>query len=250
MAKTTDYTISGQNITILANKPASGDYTTTKKGQIKISFLTEAKDVVSTFTPINSGSDILTYITGPTGARWFNPLAFGAELAIINGGRGTSVVGIATATGGDSHSYSTAIEQLEVQDVYALAPMTRQSAQILAFASHATAMSLPANKLERISFGSPINSYTLATPPTNAQKVADATSIGAASAAINNKRHFSIFPDVAWVRVSTHLATLKTTFITAVFGANMPAPRFASKITLSGVTYNPGDSMSDTVIGQ
>lgn len=250
LVKTTDFTISAGSITILLNRGGVDAFNaTSKKGTIKISFLTEAKDIANVFTDISSTRDIQTYISGPNGARWFNPLAFGAQLALTNGGVATSVYGIPTATGGDAHTtYGVALEQLEVKDVYALAPMTRQSEEIKGFASHARTMSLPDNKLERISFGAPALNLSLSTPPTSNEKQTAADAVAAVGSALNNKRHFSIYPEVAWVTAYTHLATLKSTFSTAVFGSGMPAPRFLSNITLGGIDYNPGDSITATEI--
>ncbi len=251
LEKTTDFTISGANITIAANVGGAGEFTAAvgMTGQIRISFLTENKDIVNTYTEIFSESDIKNYISGPANASaWFNPLAYGVSLAMQNGGRASSVVGVATSTGGETPTYGDAKIALETKDVYAIAPMTRTAAQILSLANHATEMALPDNKLERIVFGSPKRTFTLGTPPTNEQKAADATSVANYAIAINNKRYFAIYPDVAWVYVNTHIATLKSTFLTAVFGADMPAPRFVSTITLGGITYNPDDEISSTAL--
>ncbi len=84
-----------------------------------------------------------------------NPLALGLYFALLNA-PGSRVTGIgvdavsADATYGTVEAFTRAAEFLEAFEVYAVAPLTHDSSVAQVFNTHATVMSDPANKGERI----------------------------------------------------------------------------------------------------
>ena len=105
-------------------------------------------------TSISSTSDASTLLGAPSAD---NPLALAAYLAALQSPSTTfKVLGVsATSTSepdGTAAAYTTALEFLESEDVYALAPLSSDPAVHALFKSHVEAMSLPTNKSERIAF--------------------------------------------------------------------------------------------------
>jgi hypothetical protein len=150
-----------------------------------------------------------------------NPLGFALVETLNNGNAATyaygtvvddfasitcNVSGIATA----SASHTLAMTDLEAKEVYALAPLTYDTAIIANYKTHVNAMSLSTAKKERIVFGGP-------KIPWGASKAATATAYSAMSAGVGAKRVIYVFPDVAFIRELRHISTLRPQYISDLY---------------------------------
>lgn len=102
-----------------------------------------------------SSTEDVEALIGPISPQ--NPLALGAYMALINApGSTISVLGVdevsADAPDGTPAGFIRALEFLESQNVYALAPLTHDETVIGATLAHVVAMSAPEQKAERIAF--------------------------------------------------------------------------------------------------
>lgn len=104
-----EFSVSGNNITI------SGSLTGISSAQVRVGFLAENSNVEGAFTKIESVTDISDVVGEPV--SW-NPLAYGALLAIENSGRSTNVYGI-----GDVTSAADARSALENEEIYSIATL-------------------------------------------------------------------------------------------------------------------------------
>lgn len=228
--ETTDFSVTAGTITIDAGAPGYSDVS--DSASVRVGFLSENTDIAGTFAKIKESNDIKTLITGGSTPEWFNPLAYGASIAQANSGRSVNVIGVARGAAGDTGDYAPAVAQANLREkLYALAPLTGQSAEAELFDAHVTTASLPVNKKERIAFTSRFNnSYT--------DPATDADAIKAYSAGIGNKRYFNIWPEAVYVNVTTHISTLYSGFIQAVFGTTFDiSPKLARNTEIGGKTY-------------
>ena len=180
----TDFTVSGGSITL--NASITGYDSTDEKANVRVGFLAENTDIAGTFAKVSEANDIKSLITGGSTPVWFNPLAYGVSVAQANSGSSVNVIGVARGASGDTGSYQPAVDTANLRtNLYALAPLTGQSAETELFDGHVTTASLPANKKERIVFTSR-NGYSY----TNA--ATDAPDLKSYSTGIGNKRYFNI----------------------------------------------------------
>jgi hypothetical protein len=249
--------VSGTTLSIDAEAVPVSVLPASKVGTIRVGFLGVNEDLTNKYYTISNTSDIQTLITGPLGgASWFNPLAYGAEIAVTNSGSSVNVIGVTPAAGAED--VSNAVTILENKpNVYAIAGLTQSAAELAKLASHATFMSAPDNKGERIVFGSKDSSgeYTGTDFPSSADKLLSAEAISDYADAINNKRYFAIHPDVVYVRESTHVNSLSTDFIQAVFGSSFTyLPKLANPISFQDgnvtKTYPRGTEVNATVLAK
>lgn len=247
LVKDTDFTVSGENITITAD--ISGyDTDNADKANVRVGFLAKRTDLTNAYQKIVEEQDIRDFVGEPV--PW-NPLAFGASLALSNGGVSTNIFGVDPGSGGDSSSFSNAITSLENKEkVYAIAPLTRVSSENEKFATHVTAMSVPTEAKERIVFTNRRVDYSAeSTPATNSEKATIAQAIQDYSAARNNKRFFASHPDAGYVETRAHISTLNTSFINAVFGDTFTLkPKFVTNVTAGTTKYKAFSEISSTVI--
>jgi len=241
---TDDFTYDTGVITLSASIAGYTDQDDAAK--VRVGFLAERDDLTDQYQEINEMRDITDFIGTPV--PW-NPLAFGASLAIANSGRSTSVVGVGSA--GD---FTNAASVLENKDVYAISALTGVSTEAEKLSAHVTNMSLPENKKERIAFASRFvpdyadtNYYE--NDATSAEKTTVAQSIQTYSAGLGNRRYFQIHPDAGWVESQVHTSTLYSSFISGVFGID-PKPKFLSNVTIGSKRYKAFQNITDAIVDE
>lgn len=247
LIKDTDFTVSGENI--IVNADLSGyDVDNSDKADVRVGFLAKRDDLTDTFQKITEEQEIRDFIGEP---KPWNPLAFGASLALNNGGVSTNIIGTDPGVGGDSGNFGNAITLLESKEkIYAIAPLTRQSAELAKFGTHVTAMSVPAQKKERIVFTTNRVDYSgESTPATNTEKQTVAQAIQDYSSGINNKRFFAIHPDAGYVETLAHVSTLSQDFIQAVYGDQFSLlPKFTVNGTVGDTRYKAFQDITSGIV--
>jgi hypothetical protein len=180
-----------------------------------------------------------------------NPLPFAVSQAMAN----TSTTVSAVATFWDDFSslsisgssamveHDRAIEILESKEVYAIAPLTKDSTIISRYRSNAVSMSLPAEKHERIIFASPSITF-------EADKATTARTLRDTAVNIAAKRYFNVIPDVTYFKESgRQVQKIKASYINSIYGfTNTEYCILASNYRLaSGKTYKAGSVVTDSL---
>ena len=245
-----DYTVdaSAKSVTIV-----SGLGAIMTNGIIHVGYRATAPDINKYFT-VDGVEDLKDKVGKPVS---YNPLAFGAAQALTNAG---SVVALYGVTEDTTDAHSIARDDLALQEVYALAPMTHQNVHS-AYAAHADTMSLPINKKERIVFLNPkwtwyaSDGTTSVTGPLDddMDKTGTCMALSAESFAVAKRRTFYTRPDTVYVSESRPLATLTQSYV--AYGHSLVTTyglyaRFAEAWTYrSGTTsqkkYYGGDNITD-----
>lgn len=189
-----------------------------------------------------------------------NPLAFGLKQALVNAGRTVSAFGVLEDTA-DEHT--SARDELALQEVYALAPMTHQTVES-SYGAHVSSMSLAANKKERVAIVNPkwawyqSDGSTSATGPldSNMDKAGTTTGLATRAFGVSNKRVFYVNPDIVYINETRPLATVKQSYLalsnSLVTSYGLYA-QFTEKWTYDNGTvsrtYYAGDNIDDTAWG-
>jgi len=201
---TTFVTVANKTVTIANPGAALDDW---DGATIKV-WYRETNTNADTFVFKCNGIDDIKDQYGPV--HPWNPIGYGLNIAMSNAG--SSVYGIAVDAD-DGASHTTALELLEGQDVYSLAPMSADSSNVLAkYIDHCESMSSEANKRERICFINPQIGWKV-TAGTAATKYADVNRDKTAEAEADNivekdKRAYSVFPDIAYVSMTIPMGML------------------------------------------
>ena len=197
---------------------------------------------------MESISDITEYLGEP---KTFNPLGYGAMVAMQNAGSKVNTFGHDDDTEGSDN-----LSNLEMKDIYTIGIMDQDStaADII---THVENQSLPAAKHERIAFFNPPRASEIAEGLTSTTRGTSAVTIQQANAALGSKRLFSIHPDRGYVLESRHVSTLTSAWIigsfattagTTIASAQNDLPIMASPIILtSGVKYPAGTVITATI---
>lgn len=204
----TDFTVTGGVVTIV-----SGLGTDVDGGQIYAGYRMARTDL-DTFLTIGNYDDIAARIGKPTVD---NPLGYGVSTALANSSSSqVYAVGVDADT---AAKHQEAQGDLELQEVYALAPMT-QKAVSSTYSGHVNGMSTPENKKERIVFLNRSIPWTkaddsAATGPGDAAMDKAATARKMRDDAFSNmeKRSFWVAPDTVYVASNRHVATLKASIM-------------------------------------
>lgn len=244
-----DFTVSGGSLTIASGAVATPAATDC---EVRVGFLASNTDLNERYKEVSDfaleAKELITgnvIADGASPAQWFNPLAFSANLAAR---AEFSIYGVTPAAG--SENFAGAASTLSNKpEVYAIAALTSQVAQITTMEEHAVTMALPENKGERIVFASRDSSgdYVFTNPPTTEEKNTAALAIATYASGVNNKRYFNIHPDVVYVEQLTHISTLKTEFIQGVFGNFSHLPKFARRTTIGSTTYSAGTVITEAI---
>jgi len=145
----------------------------------------------------------------------WNPIGYGLNAAMSNAG--SSVYGIA-CDDDNAAAHTTALELLEGQDVYSLAPMSQVSGVLALYPNHCQSMSTEANKRERICFVNPGIAWKDSADAAATKYSAvsrDKTSEAAATAIVEkDKRVFSVFPDMAYASMTVPMGMLDLAYFT------------------------------------
>lgn len=214
----TDFTVTGNDITITAGIPGI------TSAQVRVGYLAKNATTEGKFIKITSVSEISELIGEPV--SW-NPLAFGALLAIENSGSSTNVYGL-----GDATAMADARDALEIKDFYAIAAL-ESTPDVTAWKTHVEAMSEPTSKRERVAFLNEEYTYT-GTNSTDAAGIRDRNS------AYGSKRIVTIHPYSGYVLETRHISTIKPTYIAATFSGTEAAgmtAMFARDVTVNNKKY-------------
>jgi hypothetical protein len=139
-----------------------GEPLQTTKAQLAISYKAVRKDVtaVANSPALLRFNDTVALSSQLSPINTDNPLGLGLYFALLNA-PGTQVTGLgvdaasASAPEGTVEAFTRAATFLEAFEVYAVAPMTHDSTVGQVFATHASVMSNPENKGERIALFAP-----------------------------------------------------------------------------------------------
>lgn len=155
-----------------------------------------------------------------------------------NSGASTYVYGLGAST-----VHADAQQALSLKDIYAIGVLDDDPG-VASYNTHVTNLSRPENKKERIVFVNEEYTYT-------ADLDVDAAGIRDRNSAYNSKRLFTIHPYSAYVVETRHVSTLRSSFISAVFGTSEVTtyrPKFISDVTINGVKYKSGSDITETIL--
>jgi len=242
--------ISGASTTgITLNANILSDLGLGTKAQVKVGFLATNDSNAKTHLTYSSIGDIQDGIGEPMS---FNPLAFGAKLAMNNASASIGVIGTDGDTAGD---YDEALGVLETVDTYVIAPMSNKVTDG-SFASHVTSQSTPTQKRERIAFLNPELVFSAGSrwSQTSAQKTTDVATMRDDSAAVGNKRIFNVRPDAGYVEETRHISTCHPDWVkkslddhTTVFDSVGNECKFSADTTVGTKTYRAGEAITSAV---
>jgi len=244
-----DYSVDAINATITIN---SGIGTSLNNGVIAAGYQATLSGLENEYFDVESLSE---YDFGKISS--YNPLAFGLQQAITNAG---SIVGAYAVAADTTGEHNTALEALELQEVYALAPMTHQNVHS-AYASHVTLQSAADVKKERIVFLNPKwdwfesdgQTTTDGALDVDTNKTGTATGLAARAFSVGNRRVFYVNPDTVYVEETRPLYTTKQSFIKRTFSivesyglyAKFITPWTYKPGTVNEVKYRKGDNITD-----
>lgn len=214
-----------------------------------------SRDNLNSYFPVDSFDRIEEVIGKPT---TYNPLAFGLRQA-MSSGSAVAAYGV-TEDSTDEHIYAR--DALELQEVYALAPMTQLDV-FGDYKAHVETMSGEYNKKERIVFlskpwtwfASDGTTSTDGPSDTDTSKLGTATGLAAIAFGVGSKRTFYVNPDTCYVRETRPVATVKQEYLSkvhdklSVYGlyAKFTTQWTYKKGTISEKTYEAGDDITDIV---
>lgn len=256
LVKTTDFTIATENelstITILSGIQVDSANITTAAAV----YVGYRADNISGrgFKTLESLSDIQN-LYGSTNS--WNPLAYGATLAMANAGATINVYGISGVT--SAANVLAALGDLEAREVYAMSLLEQKySASNTAgyLSTHVTTQSSAINKKERIAFVCKATEFNgTAYYEDSTQKVATATAVQLSNVAHANKRLFSIHPDTVYVDETRHISTINPTWIAAsflntaptVFGLGDRVCLFRNNVKINNIAYLKGQKITAAI---
>ena len=217
---------SGGSITINAN--IEGYTSSGNTARVTVGFLSERPNLFTDVEKISNTRDLADLITGGSRITWFNPLAFGAAMAINSSGSAVNIIGAKQS------EYSDALDKLALKrNIYALAGLSSHPDDVAAFKSHVSVTAMPKNKKERIAF---VTSNYPERPDNATTSVREtlAEQIKAVSQAIGSKRVFNIYPDSFWIKDNVFLPYLSPDFLSGVTNASLYARLETAVDTKSG----------------
>lgn len=178
----------------------------------------------------------------------WNPLAYGAQIAISNSAASVKVLNVelpASGVSGATDVLDAVNDYLGQTDVYVLAPMS-QKITYAGLKTHCDTYSEPAEKKERVAFVNNVISYS--DEPkllSSTDKTTLAGTLRDEAAAIQSKRVYIVRPDAGYVLENRHISTIKPSWIeksfanttTMSFSTNKLYAKFVSDIIINGVKY-------------
>ncbi|HNW88142.1 MAG TPA: hypothetical protein PKN48_00635 [Bacteroidales bacterium] len=244
----TDFTVSNNQVTILADGTFTGPDAT-----IRVGYRADQPDSEG-FKQMSSISDIKTLIGDPV--SW-NPLAYGAMVAQQQFSRAIYTYGLDEEATAD---YTEAFSALEMQEVYAIACMSHNSTIVATAVAHANDMSLATNKKERIVICNRVIPSWTGVPhaETTANKLTTAEAVRDYGATYQEKRLFLTFPDWGYVEEKRHISTIKKSWVKESFNSTLGTVfttntddsyyycKFAMDMKVGSTRYKKGESIDDT----
>ena len=243
---TDDFTITSNVVSISANVVYQSNIY-----QIRVGYLAKKNLSDYGFKVLYSLADIEETIGEPV--SW-NPLAFGARLAMLNSGRQMNVLNV---SGVSTTDIENAIDStLGTREVYAIAPVTHQPG-IGTLETHVDTYSLPINKKERIAIVNRDSSGFWAGDAfstDNTEKTTTVTSIRDANIAYLNRRMIITHPDVAYITETRHISTISPLWIANSFTPTSPGfasyglkAKFAFDAFVNNIKYKAGTEITTTI---
>jgi len=206
---TDDYTVSNNEVTISANVAYQSNLY-----QIRLGYLAKKNSSDYGYKTLYSLADVEETIGEPV--SW-NPLAFGARLAMLNSGTELNVLNVSGMTEND---IETAVSStLGTREVYAIAPATHNIA-IGTLKTHVDEYSSATNKKERIAImNQDLSGFWAgdAFSSDNTEKTNTVTSIRDANISYLDRRIVITHPDVAYITETRHISTISPTWIANSF---------------------------------
>jgi len=214
---------------------------------VYVGFLAE-KTSANVHKVIESYSDIQEQLGEP---KTFNPLGYGAHVAMLNSGTAINTFGHIGSQNCDAH-----LADFELKDIYTIAGMDHDSDPV-AYKQHVEGQSISTAKHERIAFVNVARPSEIEDGLTSTERAANALTIQSANAAIGSKRVFSIHPDRGYVHELRHPATLTSKWIVGSFAGSASqviatgkhdAAKLISDVSTSTTTYKAGTKITSTIL--
>jgi len=242
---TTDYTASGSTVTISANVAYQSNLY-----QIRVGFLANKSASDYGVKYLYSLADIEDTIGEPV--SW-NPLAFGARLAMLNSGREVQVINVSGMTAND---LDAGLALLGTSEVYAIAPITHNMT-IGAMQTHVDLYSSASYKKERIAImNQDLSGFWAGTAfsADSTDKTDTATAIRDANIAYLDRRVVITHPDVAYITENRHISTISPTWIansftgtSAGFASYNLKAKFAFDAFINNKKYKAGTEITAAI---
>lgn len=196
--------------------------------QIRVGYRAMREDLSGFFTL--QAVDNVDSLFGGGQMVYDNPLPFALSLAMNNTASQVFAYAIKAdeyaslvASGSSASEHTYARNTLENNEVYALAPYTKDTSIVAAYTIHCNSMSLPTEKHERIVLASPEivfydSNDSVVASSSLADKAATARKIRDAAVAVLNKRTFFVRPDVCFFNVTqVQVQKLNPTFLDSTY---------------------------------
>ena len=252
LVKGTDFSVSVGSDTITLNAGITIGGNAVPTGEVRVGFRSSRADANEKYHVCDS----LDSITSALGSvvSW-NPAAYGTYLCQLNA---SATVSCYATTDVDS---TATLNNLGLQETYALAFLDDDTG-VTSVKTHVEAYSNATNKKERVAF---VNKQIAWMDSSNAagstfsagatERSNTAAAIRDANSGFKSKRIFSTFPDIAYVRETRPLSTLKPAFIKASFNDQTAITwteynaycELTSTTVANGVTYPAGTKVTDAV---
>jgi len=243
---TDDFAVANNTVTISANVEYQNNLY-----QIRVGYLAKKTPSDYGYKTIYSLAEVEETIGEPV--SW-NPLAFGARLAMLNSGRQLNVVNVSGIAANDFENAVDSI--LGTREVYAIGPMTHKLG-IGTLKTHVDTYSLAINKKERIAIcnGDLSGSWAGdAFSSDNTEKTTTATTIRNANISYLDRRVIITHPDVAYITETRHISTISPTWIansfidsSAGFAAYALTAKFAFDAFVNNVKYKAGTDITAAI---
>jgi hypothetical protein len=242
---TDDYTVANKIVTISANVAYQSNLY-----QIRIGYLALKNSSDYGFKTLYSLADVEETIGEPV--SW-NPLAFGARLAMLNSGREVNVINISGVTANDMEQ---GLELLGTREVYAIAPVTH-NLSIGTMQTHVDLYSSASYKKERIAImNQDLSGFWAGTAfsTDNTEKNNTVLAIRDANIAYLDRRVVITHPDVAYITETRHISTISPTWIADSFTPTSPGfaayglkAKFAFDAFINGKKFKAGTEITETI---
>lgn len=243
---TDDYSVANNTVTISANAEYQSNLY-----QIRIGYLANKNASDYGYKTLYSLADVEETIGEPV--SW-NPLAFGAKLAMLNSGRTINVVNVSGMT---SNDIENAVDgTLGTREVYAIAPVTH-NVSIGVMKTHVDTYSLAINKKERIVImNQDLSGFWSGTAfsSDNTDKTNTVTAIRDANISYLDRRVVITHPDVAYITETRHISTISPTWIansftntSAGFASYNLKAKFAFDAFINNKKYKAGTEITAAI---
>jgi len=237
-----DYTVTNNTVTISANVAYQSNIF-----QIRIGYLANKNSSDYGLKVLYSLADVEETIGQPV--SW-NPLAFGANLAMLNSGRQINVVNISGMTESDLNQ---GLDYLNAE-VYAIGVVSHNLA-VGTLQTHVDLYSSAEYKKERIGIMNVPQAWSGAAWSTDTtDKTNSVTQMRDSNISWLNRRLVLTHPDVAYITETRHISTISPQWINDSFAGTAPAfaayglkAKFAFDAFISNKKYKTGTELTESI---